>query len=249
VWPWTCAETATGQARRLASQISDWDNWDDPVQRAAFYGVDFWTNVDTTSFPPGVTYNEDTGIAAMRLDLAAPHFETDGTTVHRGHFEARLPNAFLRENFFIPDPTTLTPAGLAVAGGGPISTTTVGKDSASAPMEIEVTDMTFSIRKLKVRTGTVVPTRPTNLRASRVSATAARLGYALAKPRGAKVTGYQARCVSPAGVVVKARGTGNDSPLRVTGLKRGARYDCKVRATSKVGPGPWSAKVVVPRRP
>lgn len=185
----------------------------------------------------------------MRLDLADPHFELDGTTVHHGHFEAVLPNAFLRENFFIPDPSTLTPAGLTVAGGGPISTTSVRRDSASAPMEIEVTDMTFSIRKLRVRTGTVVPTRPTNVRAARVTTKAARIGYGLAKPRGAKVTGYQVRCVSPGGSVVKARRTGNDSPLRVTGLKRGVRYDCRARATSKVGPGPWSAKVVVPRRP
>jgi hypothetical protein len=248
-YPWPCTETATSQAIRLGGQVTDWFNWEDPVQRSAFYGVDFWTNIEVSSFPPGVIYNDTTGIAAMQLEFAAPHFETDGTTVHRGHFETVLPNDFLRENFFIPDPSTMTPASLVVAGGGPISTTTVRKDSASSPMEIEVTDMTFTIRKLRVRTGTVVPTRPTDLRASRVAARVGKVGYDLAQARGARVTGYLARCVSPGGDVVKARRAGNASPVRLEGLQRGTRYTCQVRAQSKVGPGPWSGKVALPRRP
>lgn len=42
--PWFCPTIASSQAVRLGSQVSDWDQWTDPVQRAAFYGVDFWTN-------------------------------------------------------------------------------------------------------------------------------------------------------------------------------------------------------------
>lgn len=248
-YPWPCPTTATDQDLRLASQLLDWHFWTDPTQRAAFFGVDFWTNVEVTSFPPGVTYDDATGVAAMRLDFGAPHFETDGTTPYRGHFEAVLPNDFLRENFFIPDPGTMTPSGLLVAGAGPISSTSVVKATPASPIEIEVTDMTFSVRKLRVRTGTVVPTRPKNLRASRVTARKARIGFDKARPRGAKVKGYKARCVSPGGEVETGRRDRNRSPVTVSGLRRGVRYTCRVRALSKVGSGPWSGKVGVRRRP
>ena len=160
-YPWPCTTTATDQADRLAAQLLDWHFWEDAVQRQAFYGVDFWTNVSTNSFPPGVIYDDATGIARMQLELAAPHFETDGSTVYHGHFEAVLPNDFLHENFFIPTPTTMTPGSLAVAGGGPVPATIITKASAADPMVIEVTDMTFTIRKLRVSTGTITPTRPT----------------------------------------------------------------------------------------
>ncbi len=239
-YPWPCPATATDQALRLSAQMLDWHFWDDPVQRAAFFGVDFWTNIEVTSFPPGVTYDDASGIAAMRLDFGAPHFQTDGTTEYRGHFETVLPNAFLRENFFIPDPGTMTPGSLVVAGGGPMSTTTVTKAAPSSPVEIDVTDMTFSVRELRVRTGTITPTRPGGLRASRTGDRTAKLRYDLASSRGAKVTGYQAQCVPRRGSTVVGRLRGNSSPLRVTGLTAGKAYECRVRARSEVGPSRWS---------
>ncbi|QZY29715.1 fibronectin type III domain-containing protein [Nocardioides coralli] len=248
-FPWPCPTNATDEDLRLASQLLDWHFWSDATQRRAFFGVDFWTNVEVTSFPPGVTYDDATGIATMRLDFGAPHFESDGTTVYRGHFEAVLPNDFLRENFFIPDPGTVTPASLVVAGAGPISSSSVVKSTPASPAEIEVTDMTFSVRRLKVRTGKVVPTRPTNLRASRTAARTGKVGYDKAKPRGAKVTGYKARCVSPRGAVETAKRKKNKAPVTVRGLSRGTRYTCRVRALSRVGPGPWSGKVNLARRP
>ncbi|MDP3892231.1 fibronectin type III domain-containing protein, partial [Nocardioides sp.] len=248
-WPWVCPSVATATALRFSGEISNWNNWEDKVQRAAFWGVDFWTNVVTNSFPPGIQLDDTTGLGSLRLDFGAPHFEDDGTTVFRGHAELRLPNAFLRHNFFIPDPELMTPAGLLVAGGGPESTAVVRKDSASAPMTVEVTDMTFSTRRLRVRTGVIVPRRPTRVRGTRTSPTSAKLRYRLAQARGAKVTGYRARCVPPSGPAVKAKRRKNASPLKVTGLRPGARYTCRVRAQSKAGPGPWSKRVkVAPRR-
>ena len=241
VLPWTCPPSATDQDLRLAAQLLDWYFWEDEVQRRAFFGVDFWTNVEVTSFPPGVVYDDATGIASMRLDFGAPHYETDGVTEYRGHFEAVLPNDFLRENFFIPDPGTMTTASLAVAGGGPVSTTTVTKATPASPVEVEVTDMTFSTRRLRVQTGTVVPTRPGNLRATRTSTRAGRLDYDLATPRGANVTGYRARCVPASGSSVTATLRDDASPLRVTGLTSGRTYWCRVRALSRAGAGPWSA--------
>ena len=248
-WPWVCPASATDQALRLAAHVLDWHFWDDAAQRSAFFGVDFWTNVEVTSFPPGVMYDELTAIAKMQLDLGAPHFETDGVTEYRGHFETVLPNAFLRENFYIPDPGTMTTSSLAVAGGGPSSTTTVTKATPASPVEIEVVDMTFSTRRLRVRTGTVVPTRPGDPRADRVGDRAGKLRYDLASPRGAKVTGYRASCVPRRGSKVTETLRGNSSPLRVTGLTAGKAYDCRVRALSRAGAGPWSAADRMPARP
>ena len=102
----------------LAAEVTAWDSGG-RVQRRAFFGVDFWTNIEANSFPPGVFYDEATGFARMLLDVAAPHYLTDGSTVYHGHFEVVLPNDFLHENFFIPSPTTMTPGSLVVAGGGP----------------------------------------------------------------------------------------------------------------------------------
>jgi hypothetical protein len=248
-YPWPCPTNATDQAVRLAADITDWHFWDDPVQRAAFYGVDFWTNVTVNSFPPGVNYNDETGIAAMALEFGAPHFETDGTTVFRGHFETVLPNDFLHENFFIPNPATMTSSSLAVAGGGPISNTSITKASPSAPMEVEVTDMTFTIRQLKVKTGTVVPTRPGDPSGTRVAAHRGRIGFETSTPRGAKVTGYKAACESAGGHSVSATRFEDASPVTVTSLREGVRYTCRVRALSKAGPSAWSTEVVVPRNP
>ena len=105
-----------------------------------------------------------------------------------------LPNDFLRENFFIPTPTTMTPGSLAVAGGGPVASTSITKASAADPMVIEVTEMRYTIRKLKVSTGTIVLTRPGHLAARRTTEHAGRLSYDLAQARGSRVTGYQGRC-------------------------------------------------------
>ncbi|MFC5179207.1 fibronectin type III domain-containing protein [Nocardioides taihuensis] len=247
--PWTCPTNAVADKTFLAAEVTAWDNWTDVTQRKAFFGVDFWTNIEVNSFPPNVFADEATNSARMVLDVAAPHFLSDGTTEYHGHFEMVLPNDFLHENFFIPSPTTMTPASLAVGGGGPVSTTTVTKASPSDPVVIRISDITFSKRRLEVSTGTIVPTRPGNLVARRTTTHAGRLSYDLAKARGARVTGYQARCVPAHGDSVTGSVKGNASPLKVTGLRSGTAYSCRVRATSKAGHGPWSAKSTLRARP
>lgn len=268
-FPWPCPEHADSDEVRFSGTIDDWRAWEDPVQRAAFYGVNFFSNLDVTSFPPGVMYDDATGIAAMRLDVTAPHFRHGSDTLVNAHFEATLPNDFLHENFFIPSPATMTTSSLVVGGTGSGSTTTLSKPTPASPMFVEVTNMTFPtasvapsttkralaatdddhIRKLRVKTGTIVPTRPTDLRATRVTSTRAKIRYDLAKPRGARVTGYKARCESPGGHVASATKSGNTSPIYVGGLHRRTPYTCKVRALSNAGPGPWSVGAQVPRRP
>jgi hypothetical protein len=247
--PWTCPTDADSERTVLAAEVTDWTNWTDVTQRKAFFGVDFWTNIEVNSFPPNVFADEATNSARMVLDVAAPHFLSDGTTVYHGHFEMVLPNDFLHENFFIPSPTTMTPASLAVAGGGPVSTTTVEKPLPGDPMYIDVSDITFSKRRLKVSTGVIVPTRPTHLTARRTTSRAGTLSYDLAKARGARVTGYQAACVPAHGDTVRGSVKGNASPLKVAGLKAGTAYDCRVRASSRAGHGPWSASDRLAARP
>ena len=232
----------------LAAEVTAWDNWTDVTQRKAFFGVDFWTNIEVNSFPPGVFADEATNSARMVLDVAAPHCLNDGTTEYHGHFEMVLPNDFLHENFFIPSPTTMTPASLVVGGGGPVSTTTVTKAAPGDPMVIRISDITFSKRRLKVSTGTIVPTRPDTSRAPYDGAR----GAALLRPRaGARfpVTGYQARCTPAHGAAVTGVGAGQREPLRVTGLRAGTSYACQVRATSQAGHGPWSTRDAMPRHP
>jgi hypothetical protein len=247
--PWTCPAKADNERSTLAAEVTDWSNWLDVTQRKAFFGVDFWTNIEVNSFPPNVFADEATNSARMVLDVAAPHFLSDGTTEYHGHFEMVLPNDFLHENFFIPTPTTMTPASLAVGGGGPVSTTTVEKPSASDPMYIEISDITFSKRRLEVSTGTIVPTRPGHLAARRTTTHGGKLAYDLARARGARVTGYQGRCVPAHGDAVTGSVRGNASPLRITGLRAGTSYACQVRATSHAGHGPWSAKDTLRARP
>jgi hypothetical protein len=268
-YPWACYATSPNDEWRFGGTIDDWRQWEPVEQRVAFWGVDFFSNVEVTSFPPGVVYDDATGIAAMRLDFAAPHFEENGSTVATGHFEATLPNDFLRENFFIPSPTTMTTSSLLVTGSGGSSTTVLSKPTPESPMHVEVTGMTWPIstispsprtsarlgsndshiRKLRVKTGIVVPTKPTDLRATRVTSSKAKIGYDLATPRGYKVTGYKARCESPGGHVASATKSTNSSPIYVAGLRSATPYTCKVRALSNAGPGPWSAGVQVARRP
>lgn len=248
-YPWPCPSSATSEPWRLAGTLSDEDQWEDPVQRVAFYGVNFWTNVAVSSFPPGVNYDDDTGIARMALEFAGPHFLSDSATLFRGDAELTLPNEFLRHHFFIPHPATMTPSSLVVAGGGPISTMSVTKASAAAPIEIEVDDMTFSIRKLTVKTGVIVPTRPTDLRGKRLTSHRGQIRFDPARARGSKISGYRVRCVSSGRHVVGKTTTGTTSRIRVGGLRARVRYDCKVRALSKAGAGSWSAKVRIARRP
>ena len=62
---------------------------------------------------------------------------------------------------------------------------------------------------------------------------------------GARPTGYAGRCVSGQHVVTASA----DNIVRFTGLKAGKAYDCKVRAKSEAGPGPWSDTVRMSRTP
>ncbi len=247
-WPWTCPATATQEwDGYLDGQITDYEVWSDPAQRDSFYGMNYSSNVAATSLPPEIVPDPATGEERILVRLANPHFLMDGTTMFQGFAHQRIPNAFLRTVYGIDSPGTLTTSGLAptVTGAGS-GTVAVTEDPGGGAMLVDATGLTFSARKLLINRGVITPTKPLNVRARRVRPGAGRVRFDPATPRGSKITGYRARCVHDASVVVV---TGSGSPITVNGLQHGVGYDCHVRALSKAGPGTPSALAHMPAHP
>jgi hypothetical protein len=115
---------------------------------------------------------------------------------------------------------------------------------------VDVTEIGFSRKVLRVRTGKITPTRPTMLTATRPGARRGVVDFESSGARGAKVTGYTGECEAVRGghgVGVASNDT--ESIIGFSGLRPGVAYDCRVRATSKVGPSRWSSTVTVPAKP
>lgn len=252
-WPWVCPEYTGSNPDYDAEwdgyfsvDVSDNGQWTDASQRAAFDGMNYFTNVAATDIPPQVV-PDGSGNDYLQINLANRHFRSDGTTVVHGHGELRIPNAFLREVYGVPNPASMTTAGLNPTLSGPgAGTLTVTQEAGGDAMLVTYDGVTFSKRVLKVKRGVITPTRPRPVRAVRTTAARGRVVFNAAQPRGAKVTGYAVRCVPVHGTVV--RGSGKRSPVVVSGMKARA-YACRVRATSKAGPGAWSRGVRMPARP
>lgn len=272
-WPWTCWEWATWSDAAengqwdgyLDGQISDFGQWTDVASREATYGMDYWTNVAATDVPPQVVEDPaNPGYYFLQVNLANRRFYEDGSTLVQGTGRMRIPNSFLQLAYGIPNPATMTGSSLVgTLSGGGAGTIDVHQNAAGTAMMVDFDGVAFpaattpharlakaasSVRTLKVRRGTIVPTRPHGVHAKRVSAHRGKVVFDPASPRGARITGYQARCVRLDGtgpVVDRASG----SPVVVTGLVRGRAYDCRVRATSRAGSGPWSAPVRLRARP
>jgi hypothetical protein len=248
---WSCSTVATSQyAAAFDATITDYAGWDDVAQRNALFGLDYFGNVDQTSSPPEIVGDPATGGQQLLIRIANSHYLTDGTAVVNGHGELRIPNAFLKLAYGVPDPTTMTGASLtaklsgAAAGSG---TVTISPESGADAMRVVLDGVTFSARTVSVRRGTIVPTRPRSLHGRRLSAHRARMAFAPSTPRGAKVMGYRARCARIGGGGTRYA-NGSRSPIVVTGLAKGRAYSCAVRARSKAGYGPWSATVRVGQR-
>jgi hypothetical protein len=245
-WPWTCPHTATQQwDGYLDGQITDYGSWEDAEQRAAFFGMDYSSNISAGSIPPEVVNDPDSDAQMIRLLLANPHYTKDGA-LFRGFARVRIPNAFLKAVYEIDAPATLTSAGLSPDLSGSGAGTVTVADTGTA-LVVDARGMTFSARSIKVHRGTIVPTRPTNVAAKRTGATTAKLTFKAATARGSKVTGHLARCVARTGTHVVTDREYNGTPQYLSGLRRGVAYDCTVRGTSKAGPGTKSVVVRVPK--
>lgn len=170
----------------------------------------------------------------------------DGSTVFHGFEHIRIPNAFLRVVYGIDYPSTLTTVGLVPTGAGPDAVVSVHQEAGDDAMLVDITNMTFSAHLVKVKRGTITPTRAQNIHAVRTTIHGGKLKFGPAEPRGSHITGYRGRCISGSSVVTAKAAS---SPIVVTGLLRDRAYTCQVQALSKVGPGRWSGNVTMPRHP
>jgi len=237
----TCPLVAPGSNAILQGEIDDFNytNYSDPSYPAGFVdsfaGMDMWTNVAETGLPPNII--QSGGQNELQIDLADHHFEHDGTTVVHGAFHLRIPETFLATMWGINDPNTLATDGLNAtvgAGGGTLS---VVVESGNAGVQVNITGLTFSRRKLRIKLGRVTPRAPKHVKASRVAhGTTARLTFGSAKPRGQKVTGYSAVCRA-GGRAARYKVVGKHSPATLEGLTPGLGYGCKLQGRSRAGFG------------
>ncbi|WP_084671448.1 fibronectin type III domain-containing protein [Sporichthya polymorpha] len=245
--PWTCPSTAESQREGyLGGWVTDYGSWEDTAQRNAFLGMDYSSNIDAGSIPPQIV-SDARGEQMILLELANSHFLQDGSTLVKGGASVVIPNAFLKEVYGIDSPGSLTTAGLSpvITGSGSGSASVVDIGGA---LRVDLTNMTFSKRNVRIHRGKITPTKPGNLTSKRVSASAVKLTYAKSKARGSKIVGYTATCTAKTGrkhvVTVKDKAPST----KVTGLKARTAYTCKVWARSKAGKGA-TAKVSVAKRP
>ena len=247
----TCPAVAPGQSVVFSGQIDDYNytNYSDPSLPAglvnSFYGMTMVTNITETGLPPNIL--QVNGQNELQIDLADHHFLQDGTTVVHGYLYLEIPDSFLATYWGINDPSTLATDGLSGsigAGGGTLAVTLV----PGSGVEVAITDLTFSSRKLKIKLGHVTPRAPTHIKATRLSRSKAKVTFRAAQPRGQKVVGYKLVCTANFGdviqvVTVKA----SRSPLRVKGLAAKKAYRCTLRARSSAGYGPTSKRFSIPR--
>ncbi len=205
----------------------------------SFQGMDMWTNIAETGLPPTIT--QVNGQNELQIDLADYHFEHNGVTVTHGNFSLRIPETFLATMWGINDPASLASDGLnaSIGAGGGTLAVTVGPGNAS--VDVQITGMTFSQRKLKIKLGHVTPLAPKHVEASRLSGTTARVTFRAAKPHGQKVTGYSAKCGGKRFAV-----KGKHSPATIEGLTSGVGYSCKLQGRSKAGYGAASKTFAIP---
>lgn len=194
----------------------------------ALTGLDLFSNIDSVKYPPTIS----TGRAQSRsLDLVLQnsHFYPDGTTVFYGRANLRLPTNVLRDLFGIPDPRSMTSASFVASTTS--GTVSAGPIPGGDAWDVELDAMTFSKQRLRLQRGLITPTKPTGVRAVRVSGRKG-LIFGSSSPRGALVTGYVVRCVSGGYV---ASGSSATSPVPVTRLRANRAYRCQLTARSAAG--------------
>jgi hypothetical protein len=246
----TCSSVSPSPSHAiLQGEIDDYNYklYSDPSYPAglvdSFAGMDTWTNIAETGSPP--TISTVNGQNELQIDLADHHFEQDGTTVVHGDFYLRIPATFLSTMWGINDLATLATDGLNAsigAGGGTLSVTV---EPGNGAVDVQISGMTFSRRKLLVKLGVVTPRAPTNVKGIRLSRTTGRVTFTKSRPRGQRVLGYKLSCKATNGTTVTAKS--KRSPLGVSTLVSGQAYSCKLRARSMAGYGPASKRFSIRR--
>jgi len=239
-WPWPCTSQADSSYPMLETDLADLDDDGDEF-------VGFYAGTNATFNGIFLEHASD-GTPYLYTEAVAPHYQSDGTTLVHGDIRFRVPYSMLRGSWGIPNPETLVPGSFAgsINGSTTAGSFAISQDPDGNGIFVDVTGFTFSLKKVKVARGTIWPTRNSILSTSRVTAYKGKVVFTRSKPRGAKVTGYVARCVAGKHVVTVR---GSYPSIVVTGLHRGVAYYCKVKATSKVGPSAWSVAKKLAARP
>jgi hypothetical protein len=231
--PSVCPKTATGQGTVFSAEVHELK------RNRHLTGVDRSQSVDSVD---GIFLTQPArGAPYLISEWANSHYQTDGTTVVRGEARFRLPNALLRSHFGIPDPGTVVSRSFIGSINGKRASFSFRQDPDGGGVYVDISGVTFSNKTVKVKRGTIKPTRPNLTKSKRKSAARATVKFLKAKPRGARITAYQVRCKN--GRTTKYADAGNQSyrtGITIKGLKRGVRYSCSVRAKSKVGASSWS---------
>lgn len=209
--------------------------WGGPAIRDQVKGLELFTNVHVVSTPPDFSVDA-AGSTAMTVQLDNSHQYSDGT-LFEGFADYRVPHQMLRDVFNIPDPDTMTGSSLTTTVSGLSTPVTFAQDGDA--VRVHIGPITFSERQVKVKTGTITPTRPSGVRANWLASGSARVALQASSPRGAKVRGYLAQCQRTVGGD-RATRTARRSPVLVPGLDRTSAHKCRVRALSVAGPSRWS---------
>jgi len=244
----TCPATASvdDELRYVVMRVSDAAWYSDVTsERDKLWGLESYSDIQLFWYPPFIAV-APSGTVTMDFLMQNAHAYNDGTPF-TGTANMRIPNRVLRGLYGIPDPETMTAGSFATSStSGSVSSYQEAGDDA---WRVDLTGVTFSKQHLRLKRGTITPTRPVITRTKRLTGTTGRVAYTLSTPRGAKVTGYEVRCVSAAGHTVRRSTSTPTSPLTVKDLHRRTAYTCKVRAGSKAGWSTWSLGVKLAARP
>lgn len=242
-YPNYCSDKATSQATVFDVTILKL------IENREFVGFDRSQSADTVD---GLYLESTASGDYLQTSWDNSRYQTDGSTPVKAEARFRVPYAMLISDFNIPDPATMVTSSIAGSVNGVPATFGFSQDPKGGAVFVDISGVTFppgnarlasgsivaKSRVIRVKRGTITPTRPTLTKATRVSGTRARVSFTRAKARGARVTGYQARCTSPRHKTLLA--SGSYPTVVVKSLVRGRRYQCSVRARSRAGYGGWS---------
>lgn len=97
----------------------------------------------------------------------------------------------------------------------------------------------YSAYSATVRQPAAAPERPTNVTATVLSSTSARVAFTAPANNGSPITSYRVQCLSSDGGTSRAV-DGTASPITAIRLTPGKAYRCRVRATNAIGDGTYS---------
>jgi len=242
----SCPYTADSDVPGLLYEVVNNGDWigDTYAQHELSNGTYNFRNTDIGEATP-LLGTDAAGNPTMVFQLANAH-ETSTHETFYGEQHVRLPNDLLRVELGIPDPDTMIWSSLVATVSGSTTgdgTLHITPETGHDAMRIDLTNVTFSARKVTIKVGVIKPTAPTALTGKRKTSSTGFLDWTKSLPRGARVTGYQSKCYTPGTTSIITNTWNSYTYMTVKGLKAGKHYSCTVRARSKVGYGSWSTSV------